>query len=113
MKHELQQQLFDEFPIFFRDRHLEGSLIKNICIADECFEPLLTFCKAVKKVNELLPDNEAIVAQQIKTKWSQIEIYTNRSFGANLRDVVPVFPEKVKQLYRDAYCDLRRNCAEN
>ena len=61
MNRELQQKLFDEFPIFFRDRCLtrSESLMSgySIGLRDEWFDPFRTFCQAVQEINSLLPSN--------------------------------------------------------
>lgn len=100
MNRELQDKLFEEFPVFFRERHLdrrESAMSGySICIRDEWFEPFHTFCKAVQEINKTRSEEEAIVAQQVKEKWYRITVYTNQRYSEE--------PEAYKAAY-SALCE--------
>lgn len=78
---ELERELYEIDPVFFRQKDLD--MTKTcMCWGIECgngwFKPIRSFVEKVRILNAMLqPLNQCIVATQIKSKWADFTCYWN------------------------------------
>lgn len=104
MDHQLQDQLYQDCPLFFQGFMAGVGGYYGVCIRDDWFSPFQKFCHVVENINQEL--DTPIVAERIKEKFFELRVYTNYSSSDKLFSKNVVFSDDHKKRYRDAYNEL-------
>lgn len=79
MKQELQQKLFDSFPILYqlKDAPITEALMAwGFCCGDGWFDLLWRLSKDLEEYNHTHPENP-VMATQVKSKFGELCYYVN------------------------------------
>ena len=117
MKQELEQQIYEIDPVFFRQKDLDMTQT-CMCWGIECgdgwFEPIREFVTKVRMLNDMLkPFNTCLVAEQIKSKWADFTCYWNIDVLDDTKNVE--LTEEQQDMVDFAHSimdDLVRGCVE-
>jgi hypothetical protein len=88
MREELQNKLYAEFPVVFREKDLsiyESCMGWGISCGDGWYGLVYKIAQKIQEINVSLPDEDKIVAAQVKEKFGGLRFYIN-GFREKTRD---------------------------
>lgn len=103
MKEELQQRLFDAFPVLYqlKDAPLTESLMSwGFCCSDGWFDILWRLSRDLEEYNRVHPENPVMV-RQVKTKFDELCFYINDRNNTKIMDRIATAAAEARQICED------------
>lgn len=82
MRQELDEALCRDFPILYQDRHRgmqETCMCWGFDVPDTWYGLIRRLSEKIEALNQTLPEDERIVATQVKEKYGTLRFYVNWS----------------------------------